>query len=121
MTAQTPHTAGDDGELRQDIKREAKEIMPVSTGDELIIRLDDVLALIKAHTAKTAKAYGGCILCFGKGYATVSNRWFGHDTDQDIGSPGGTITGGNDLAMKFCTCNRGKQLEELLAQKRSEL
>lgn len=61
-----------------------------------------------------AKAYGGCVLCYGKGYATVSDRWIGQDTDQDIGSPGGTVQGGSDFAMKFCTCERGKQLEGLV-------
>jgi hypothetical protein len=64
-------------------------------------------------TAEVEKAYGGCHNCYGKGYATVNDRWMGHDTDQDIGSPGGTIQGGSDFAMKFCTCDRGKQLQEL--------
>ena len=60
------------------------------------------------------KAYGGCHDCYGKGYATVNDRWHGNDTDTDIGSPGGYVSGGNPNAMKFCKCDRGKQLEQLI-------
>lgn len=56
-------------------------------------------------------AYGGCHNCYGKGYASVNDMWSGNDTDQDIGSPGGRVSGGNPNAMKFCKCERGKQLE----------
>lgn len=75
---------------------------------------------ILSHITQAEKAYGGCHNCYGKGYATVNDRWVGHDTDTDIGSPGGVITGGNPTAMKFCTCDRGKQLEALIAQERVE-
>lgn len=36
--------------------------------------------------ARTAKAFGGCTFCYGKGYATI----------------------GKDI--RFCSCDRGKQL-----------
>lgn len=64
---------------------------------------------------ETEKAFGGCKNCYGKGYATVNDRWHGHDTDTDIGSPGGYVSGGNANAMKFCTCDRGKQLAKQIA------
>lgn len=79
--------------------------------------LDDLVPaveqLIKQDRENIAKAYGGCTNCYGKGYATVNDKWIAYDTDQDIGSPGGVTTGGNPNAMKFCTCERGKQLEQL--------
>lgn len=67
--------------------------------------------LIREREAKLAKAYGGCTNCYGKGYATVNDKWVAHDTDQDIGSPGGIVVGGRDFAIRFCDCERGKQLE----------
>ncbi len=72
-----------------------------------------LLALVKEAEAKTAKAYGGCTNCYGKGYATVNDQWVGVDTDQDIGSPGGVVRGGSPTAMKFCTCDRGELLKQL--------
>lgn len=87
--------------------------LPHLTGDEAKAAIE---ALIAAAVAETEKAYGGCHKCYGKGYATVSDRWIGHDTDTDIGSPGGTVTGGKDFAMKFCSCDRGQQLEKLIKE-----
>ena len=54
------------------------------------------------------KAYGGCHKCYGKGYATVSDGTIGY---EDFGGEGfkTPIT----TKMKFCTCERGKQLAEL--------
>jgi hypothetical protein len=54
-----------------------------------------------------------CKNCDGKGYATVNDRWHGHDTDSDIGSPGGYISGGSANAAKPCTCDRGRQFAAL--------
>jgi len=71
---------------------------------------------LEAKVIETAKAYGGCTNCYGKGYATVNDRWHGHDTDTDIGSPGGHVSGGNPNAMKYCKCDRGKQLKALIAR-----
>lgn len=46
----------------------------------------------------------------------MNNRWSGYDTDTDMGSPGGYVAGGNPKAMKFCDCDRGKQLKALTNQ-----
>lgn len=70
-----------------------------------------LVEFVLEEIAETEKAYGGCHSCYGKGYATVNDKWLAFDTDQDIGSPGGTFSGGEDFAMKFCSCDRGKQLE----------
>lgn len=57
---------------------------------------------------ETEKAYGGCHLCYGKGYHTkrvgTSSR-YGNVTHDTIG---------------YCTCGRGKQLSALTASKSEE-
>lgn len=73
---------------------------------------------LQALLTKVEKAYGGCGYCFGKGYATVNGRWAGYDADQDIGSPGGKVQGGQPIEMKFCSCDRGKQLKGLVTKAR---
>lgn len=74
------------------------------------VELDQIMALVEKELAKTEKAYGGCHKCYGKGYATTADGIIGYD---DFGGEGfkSTIT----TKMKFCTCDRGKQLAELLA------
>lgn len=61
---------------------------------------------------ETAKAYGGCTKCYGKGYATVIEYASGFDTDTDIGSPGGKVSY-RKPPIRYCTCDRGKQLERI--------
>lgn len=49
----------------------------------------------------TAKAFGGCDKCFGKGYASYKGTYYARGSqwpDRD--------------AMKFCSCDRGKELEK---------
>lgn len=65
---------------------------------------------------ETEKAFGGCTNCYGKGYATVNDRWSGYGTDGDIGGLEGHVSGGNPNAMKFCKCDRGKQISVRIAQ-----
>lgn len=81
--------------------------------------VDEETPYIPEDTAKklisnAEKAYGACHNCYGKGYSTFNDRRVGTDTDTDIGSPGGYIAVGNANAMKFCACDRGKQLENLI-------
>lgn len=111
-------TSQEEQELRQAIQNAigftgAKDLQNCEI---TIADIDEVMTLFKAQAAQIEKAYGGCHNCYGKGYATVNDRWIGHDTDQDIGSRGGVIAGGNANAMKFCTCERGEQLKEQIAQ-----
>lgn len=55
-----------------------------------------------AAAKETAKAYGGCTKCYGKGYAT----WRHGETSR-----GKTSNMRTDI--KYCTCERGQQLETL--------
>lgn len=49
------------------------------------------------------KAYGGCHICYGKGYATSKAAYVSPHHHK-----------WSRLEMVFCTCDRGKQLEKLV-------
>lgn len=51
---------------------------------------------------KIMKAYGGCELCYGKGYSTTSMQY----SDESAG------TKWDETEMVYCKCSRGLQLEE---------
>lgn len=55
------------------------------------------------------KAYGNCRNCFGKGYATVQYGLEGH---EDFGGDGFRTPA--ETHMKLCSCERGKQLGQLI-------
>lgn len=57
---------------------------------------------------ETAKAYGGCTKCYGKGYATVRREWKGRGVREVDESP------------DICSCDRGKQIKKLLEEARRE-
>jgi hypothetical protein len=80
---------------------------------------DQAKAKLQAIISQEAKAYGGCRLCYGKGYATVVEYASGYDTDQDIGSPGGKVHF-RQPSIRYCRCGRGKQLEAVVSQARIE-
>lgn len=62
-----------------------------------------------AGVDETAKAYGGCTKCYGKGYATTLEFSEG---SEDFG---GEDTSRRQLPIiRPCTCARGKQLDRLL-------
>jgi hypothetical protein len=58
---------------------------------------------LEAKTTETAKAYGGCTKCYGKGFST----WRHGETYRGV-----TRNIRNDI--KYCICDRGKQLKALL-------
>ena len=63
------------------------------------------------------KACGGCLSCYGKGYATTIQYAKGRG-ETDMGQ--GDIVVNKQLPiMRFCRCERGKQLK-LLTNKKSE-
>jgi len=74
------------------------------TGLGLRVSLD-VSDLIK----QTEKAFGGCKNCYGKGYSTVKDFTTAHA--DFIGDKKSSI---ENNPMKYCSCERGKQLESLL-------
>lgn len=70
---------------------------------------DYVLNLLESEKQKLAKAYGGCTLCYGKGYATGAEFWRGRGK-----------TWGRPNKIKYCTCDRGKQLATLTIKQLKE-
>lgn len=65
--------------------------------------IDELRSFLATERQELEKAYGGCHKCYGKGYATVRRgetyRGSTHNKRTDI---------------KYCTCERGKQLSELI-------
>lgn len=74
--------------------------------------LESVMALIHQKELeaerRTEKAFGGCKKCYGKGYSTVRDGVIGYN---DFGGEGfkSPVT----TKMRFCACERGKQLAQL--------
>lgn len=69
-----------------------------------------------ASLAEAIRPQWYCENCDGKGYATYRSAYSGHDTDTDIGSPGGRYYQPYE-EMRFCVCDRGKQLQQLIRQR----
>jgi hypothetical protein len=76
-------------------------------GDEIIDYKNKDIAraeqAIQQEIDRAEKAFGGCKKCYGKGYATVRKGNTYHGKTYDL-----------KTHLIFCTCERGKQLEELL-------
>lgn len=66
-------------------------------------------AAIQTLITKQTAAYGGCIKCYGKGYATWRHGETYHGRSTNMRTE-----------MKYCTCNRGKQLEQLVTKEQGE-
>lgn len=68
-----------------------------------------ITTLLHSERERVAKAFGGCTKCYGKGYATVM---IGEQGFEDFGGEGYIEL--PTIKMRFCSCDRGKQLEKLL-------
>lgn len=102
-------------DLKVKLPIKATEIGWEKIGEDFEEATAAIEALLVAARKETEKAYGGCHLCYGKGYATVKTQHTGHGTDGDIGGFEGPYKRDMPVQMKFCTCDRGKQLKELLS------
>lgn len=67
---------------------------------------------------KTKKAYGNCDLCFGKGYSTQLENYSGRG-ESDIGQGGIEVRGQTPYYLP-CSCDRGKQIKEMIEKAREE-
>lgn len=75
------------------------------------LQKDLIRKLIRTEKLKVEKAYGGCHKCYGKGYATYR---YGYITSPDfIGDK--AYVDPMQTHMVYCSCDRGKQLEDLNA------
>jgi len=77
--------------------------------ESMALEVDKVFTTI-THSIekKTAKAFGGCTKCYGKGYSTVIQNVTAH---ADFIGDTTTVT---ELdRVHPCSCDRGKQIEEM--------
>ena len=58
------------------------------------------------------KAFGGCTICYGKGYSTQMS-WMSGSGDWDLGDGDVRIEKALDL-FKPCECDRGAQFERII-------
>jgi hypothetical protein len=87
------------------------ELSPMLVGNKFVAHVDlnelkpAIMALISQKIRDTAKAYGGCTKCYGKGYATYKGEYKARGVRWD------------DEAIRYCDCPRGNQLEAIVGQK----
>ena len=92
---------------KEDIKRDLVELMPEDTSSDLITR-------VATYIDKLKKAFGDCTQCFGKGYGT---SMYGEEGFADFDDDKGYKIAPS-IRMVFCECERGKQLKELLKERK---
>jgi len=73
---------------------------------------DKAQANLKAKVMETEKAFGGCHYCYGKGYGTQTAYMHGRG-EADMGNSD-VVIDKKLPTIKFCTCERGKQLKKLI-------
>lgn len=77
-----------------------------------------ILAWHNRHLSEIERAYGGCHNCYGKGYSTVKSQTTGYGTDGDIGGFEGPIKIDKPIEIKYCDCDRARQLERAVIEAR---
>jgi len=87
-----------------------------------LLKQDKVRKTLQAERQKqeemveeTEKAFGGCKKCYGKGYSTVTDSTTYHA--DFIGDKTYSVP---NNPMRFCDCERGKQLQKYTNQIRKE-
>lgn len=94
--------------FQRDLERKygGRTVSETLTGDQASKAIKKI---ISEEVVKAEKAFGNCKKCYGKGYATYfgtySVRQYKWKDPED---------------MKFCTCERGEQLEERIIKLRAE-
>ncbi len=64
----------------------------------------------------TAKSFGGCLKCYGKGYASYTEHHSGRG-EADMGE-GHIVVDVTIDSMKFCDCSRGQQLRSYVSREK---
>lgn len=117
-------TATEGSDTREELIARYADGKPIRVNGDYAVKLSDVEAYAQAKAneavAETAKAYGGCTKCYGKGYATVKSQQLGYGTDGDIGGFEGKFKVDMPVKMNYCDCERGNQLSGLLAAKEEQ-
>lgn len=72
---------------------------------------------LTTRTNELEKAFGGCKKCYGKGYSTVR---YGYKISADFEGQKDHIIP-DKTNINYCSCDRGKQLEQVVNLQRNEL
>lgn len=92
-------------EIIKDVKAQELEHGGV---DEHVLR-GSLCDLERTAREETAKAYGGCSDCRGKGYSTQKHQYTSH---KDFGDESTGTWEGNPIIP--CECERGEQIKEVM-------
>lgn len=84
----------------------------------LYIQKRDINIIEEQAREETAKAFGGCKNCYGKGYATVLQ--FAEAGMPDFDSDDVRNKRWKLPEIRFCSCGRGKELKKRLEQARHD-
>ena len=74
----------------------------------------DIILMKDQIQKEERQAFGGCIKCYGKGYSTRATQEIGAP-DHEMGVKGYKK---QIDEMRFCICDRGRQLEKRINQER---
>lgn len=83
------------------VEEEGPEKIAMKRGPALAIYAEAIMLMHKIITA-----FGGCEKCYGKGYGT--------ETTFSGGGYGSRQFLKKNPSMRFCSCDRGKQLAEII-------
>lgn len=86
--------------LQHKLDELVRDLTKVGTKPKSLVRrnLEEFAGMAAAYAeTETMKAFGGCTLCYGKGYSTTNMRTDGF------------------MKIRFCSCGRGVQLSAIFA------
>lgn len=95
--------------------QEADEWVAAEVGEIKYWLKESLSTFEQAVREETARAYGGCEFCFGKGYATYR---YGISGAEDFDGEGFQTPITNH--MQYCSCDRGRQLKELVEENKKD-
>jgi len=96
-------------EFRKIYRIEHKTII----GDEIDSMSNLLRSQLTQAIADIAKAFGGCMKCYGKGYSTQMLQEIGA---EDFGNDG--YVKDPEMVINPCSCDRGKQIKDILSTAR---
>lgn len=107
-------------EKLEEFEKAARSAFQPKSGGKLNLKTEQVLAwvlraskgILVRHEKEVMQAFGGCKVCYGKGYATTKVQYAGHG-DSDLGQ-GHVRVYGEMNPIRPCDCDRGRALKRIL-------